>query len=97
MAPASPAPGTRERIDIRLRHDQKSAIERAAAIRGLTLTDFIVQNSVADAHRTIREHETWTLDRADAESFFNALLNPPQPNNQLVKAAQRYRQHFLRG
>jgi hypothetical protein len=55
----------RERIDIRLRPEQKTEIERAAHIKGLTITDFIIQNAVTNARQAIREYETWTLERPD--------------------------------
>jgi uncharacterized protein (DUF1778 family) len=85
----------RERIDVRLQPEQKSEIERAAQIKGLTLTDFIVQNAIANARQTIREHETWTLERPDAEIFAAALMEPAALGSQLARAAKRYRGRFL--
>ena len=91
-AKIKPQRATRERIDVRLGPDQKSSIERAAQLKGLTVTDFIVQKAVADASRIIREHETWTLERSDADLFLNALLHPPTPAPRLRAAAKRYRE-----
>jgi uncharacterized protein (DUF1778 family) len=87
----------RERIDVRLRPEQKSEIERAAHIKGLTVTDFIVQNAVASARQAIREYETWTLDRPDAEIFAAALAEPVMLGPQLALAAKRYRERFIEG
>jgi len=93
MATASPlqksASPARERIDVRLRPDQKSEIERAAYLRGLTITDFILLNAIENARQTIREHESWTLQAADAELFAAALAAPPDPGPQLRHLAQR--------
>ena len=86
---------TRERIDIRLRPEQKIFIEKAAHIKGLTLTDFIIQNAVENAKQAIREYETWTLERPDAELFAAALMNPPAIGPQLTQAAKRYKDRFL--
>jgi uncharacterized protein (DUF1778 family) len=86
---------TRQRIDVRLRPEQKSEIERAAHIQGLTLTDFIVQNAVANARQTIREFETWTLERPDAEIFAAALMQPATLGPQLTQAAKRHKERFL--
>ncbi len=86
----------RERIDVRLRPEQKAEIERAAEIKGLTVTDFIVQNAVANARQAIREHETWTLERPDAELFAAALMKPAKPGPRLAAAAKRYKEHFVR-
>ena len=85
----------RERIDVRLRPEQKTFIEKAAHIKGLTLTDFIIQNAVENAKQAIREYETWTLERPDAELFAAALTNPPALGPQLTQAAKRYRERFL--
>lgn len=85
----------RERIDVRLRPEQKTEIERAAQIRGLTVTDFIIQNAVANARQTIREYETWILERPDAEIFAAALTKPAKPGPRLRGAAKRYRERFV--
>jgi uncharacterized protein (DUF1778 family) len=86
---------SRERIDVRLRPEQKSEIERAAQIKGLTVTDFIIQNAIANARQAIREYETWTLERPDAEIFAAALTQPAKPGPKLAQAAQRYKKQFL--
>jgi uncharacterized protein (DUF1778 family) len=85
----------RERIDIRLRPEQKTEIERAAQIKGLTVTDFIIQNAVANARQAIREYETWTLERPDAEIFAAALMEPATLGPQLTQAAKNYKERFL--
>jgi len=87
----------RERIDVRLRPEQKTFIERAAGIKGLSVTDFIIQNAVENATRTIREYETWTLERADAELFFTTLIQPPAPGPHLMRSAKRYKERYLHG
>jgi uncharacterized protein (DUF1778 family) len=86
----------RQRIDVRLRPEQKSEIERAAQIKGLTVTDFIVQNAVANARQTIREYDAWTLERPDAEIFAAALMEPAVLGPHLAQAAKNYRRRFLK-
>ena len=85
----------RERIDVRLRPEQKAEIERAAHIKGLTVTDFIIQNAVTNARQAIREYETWTLERPDAELFAAALMEPVALGPQLTQAAKRYKERFV--
>ena len=80
-----------ERIDVRLRPEQKSDIERAAQIKGLTVTDFILQYALDNARQTIREYETWTLERPDAEIFAAALAQPAKLGPQLARAAKRWK------
>lgn len=86
---------TSERIDVRLRPELKLEIEKAAHIKGLTVTDFIIQNALENARRTIRDYETWTLEIPDAEIFAAALMAPAKPGPQLTQAAKRYKEQFL--
>jgi uncharacterized protein (DUF1778 family) len=80
-----------ERTEARLRPDQKMRIERAANLKGLSISDFMVQNAEEAAIRTIQEYESWTLDTKDRDLFIEALLNPPPPNARLRAAADRYK------
>lgn len=80
-----------ERTEARLRPDQKMRIERAANLKGLSISDFMVQNAEEAAIRTIQEYESWTLDTKDRDLFIEALLNPPPPNARLRAAADRFK------
>jgi uncharacterized protein (DUF1778 family) len=80
-----------ERTEARLRPDQKARIEFAANLRGLSVSDFIVQHAEEAAIRTIQQYESWTLDARDRDFFIEALLNPPQPGSRLKSAAERFR------
>ena len=51
-----------ERIEARLLPDQKLRIERAAAIKGVSVSDFIVQTADEVAIRILQQHESWTLE-----------------------------------
>jgi len=84
----------RDRIDVRLRPEQKMEIEKAASIKGLTMTDFIIQNAVANARQTIREYESWALEGPDAELFAKALMEPATLGPQLSRVAKRYKERF---
>jgi uncharacterized protein (DUF1778 family) len=79
-----------ERIEARLQPAQKERLEYAASLKGISVSDFMVQSAEAAAIVTIREHETWTLTPQDRDLFVNALLNPPEPNERIRAATQRY-------
>jgi uncharacterized protein (DUF1778 family) len=81
-----------ERTEARLRPDQKARIERAANLKGLSLSDFMVQNADEAAIKTIQQYESWTLDNRDRDLFIEALLNPPRPSARLRGAAARYKE-----
>ena len=81
-----------QRTEARLLPDQKKRIERAARIKGLSISDFIVQNADEAAIKTIRQHESWTLESHDRDVLIKALLNPAKPGPRLKLAAKRYRE-----
>jgi uncharacterized protein (DUF1778 family) len=84
-----------ERLEVRTTAAQKRLIERAAELRGTSVTDFVVSNIQAAAAETIREFESLFLHDEAREVFVKALLNPPQPNEALKAAAARHKQMGL--
>ena len=82
----------KERLEARLTPEQKSHIERAAQIRGTSISDFVVLSADEAAIRTIREQEVLRLSERDRKVFVDLLLNPPAPSARLVAAAKRYKQ-----
>jgi uncharacterized protein (DUF1778 family) len=78
------------RLEARLLPQQKLRIERAASLRGLSVSDFVVQIAVEAATRTISEHETMELTQRDQVAFIKALVSPPAPNARLRKEMKQY-------
>jgi len=92
---STPAPARArklERIEARVRPEQKTEIERASSLQGTSVSDFVVQNALEAAQRVIREHEVWMLRGADSAMFVDVLLHPPEPNARMKEAARRYKQ-----
>ena len=81
-----------ERTEARLLPEQKKRIERAARLKGLSLSDFIVQHADEAAIKTIQSHTSWTLDEQDRDHFVQALLNPPEPSARMKAAVKRYKE-----
>jgi uncharacterized protein (DUF1778 family) len=79
------------RLGARITPEQKALFERAAALIGRSLTDFVVSSAQEIAARTIREHEVMTLSARDSKALVDALLNPPAPGPRLRAAARRYK------
>jgi len=82
-----------ERTEARLLPEQKKRIERAARLRGLSLSDFIVQHADEAARKTIQEHTSWVLGDRDRDIFVQALLNPPKPSTRMKEAVRRYKKY----
>jgi uncharacterized protein (DUF1778 family) len=80
------------RLEARITDEQKSVLARAAALSGRSLSDFVVAAAQDAATKVIQEQTTIRLAETDRDLFVGALLNPPQPNARLRKAAKAYRQ-----
>ncbi|MGH7075884.1 MAG: DUF1778 domain-containing protein [Stellaceae bacterium] len=89
---SQPAEVKRDRMHLRLDAKAKRTLERAAAYEETSVSDFVLANAVAAAERVIDSHEKITLSAKDWEVFYDALINPPEPNEKLNEAARRYRE-----
>ena len=79
-----------DRISVRLSPQSKRTLERAAAYADKTVTDFVLDSALKSADALVRKHEVITLEAADWDVFYAALLNPPKPNAKLRKALAWY-------
>ena len=79
-----------ERINLRLSETAKRRIEHAASVEGKTVSAFIVSSALENAEKTVRRHETVALAREDATRFFDALADPPPPNDRLRAALEEH-------
>jgi len=80
-----------QRLETRVTAEQKNLIERAAALQGRTITDFVLTSVQDAARRTIEEHQKLELSVRDSEAFVEALLNPRPFNDRLRDTVRRYR------
>jgi uncharacterized protein (DUF1778 family) len=82
--------GKMERLEARIAPQQKKLLERAANLRGTSLTNFVLASTQQAATATISEFETLTLHGEASRQFADLLLNPPKPNHALRAAAKRH-------
>ena len=68
-----------ERINFRLDKSKKRVIERAAAIKGLSLTDFVEMTLYREASEVVESEEVVVLSDRDRDAFLRALDAPPKP------------------
>jgi uncharacterized protein (DUF1778 family) len=83
-----------ERLEARLTPAQKQLIERAAALRGTSVTEFVVVSAQAAAASAIKDFEVLRLRDEAREVFINAILNPPAPTQAAHRAAERYKKNM---
>src|SRR5690242_18150651 len=78
------------RLETRVTAEQKALIERAAALQGRTVTDFVLASAQEAARRAIEEYEVIRLSVRDSEAFVEALLNPREPSERMRRAVAKY-------
>ena len=78
-------------FEVRVSAAQKSMFQQAATLSGRTLlSEFVVTSAQDAARRVIAEHESIQLSREERQAFVQALLQPPEPNARLKRAAKAY-------
>ncbi len=80
-----------ERITARVSEQVKATITVAADIVGATLNQFLIQAALEKAENIIEKDKMIYLSDRDAQVFFDALDNPPEPNTKLKSAFERYK------
>lgn len=79
------------RLDIRLSLEQKLLFEKAAYLGGYkNFTDFVILTVQEKAIKIIEESERVVASQRDQEVLFNALMNAPKPNKDLLVAKDEY-------
>lgn len=75
------------RLEARTQPSVKDAISRAATLSGVEVSAFVVSAAYKAAQMTLEAHKVTALESAaDRAAFFDALENPPKPNDRLRKA-----------
>lgn len=80
-----------ERLEARVTPEQKQLIEYAAALKGATVTDFLLSSVQDAAKKAIEDHQIFILTRSDSEVFVRELLSPTPANERLKDTVDRYK------
>jgi uncharacterized protein (DUF1778 family) len=83
------------RLEARITAEQKDLIERAAAYQGRTVSDFVVDTLQDAAKAVIHEYEVLRLNGSQSRAFVERLLEPPEPNEALERAAKQWREDVI--
>ena len=71
----------KERIDIRV--NSNTIIERAAELKQIPLSQYILSTSLKQAQIDLAENEVFLLSIQNRDIVIQALENPPEPNDAL--------------
>jgi uncharacterized protein (DUF1778 family) len=97
LAQPSEESGKSERIYARVTPRQKSLIQRAAELKGLSISDYMIVNLEREAEQTIATTQIIELTAKDSLKLVEMLLNPPEPSENMKKAARRYQELTQQG
>ncbi|AEL08312.1 DUF1778 domain-containing protein [Xanthomonas campestris pv. campestris] len=88
MSTPNTTPGKRETLNLRIKPEERSLIDRAAKARGKNRTDFMLDAARSAAEEALLD-QTLIAASPDAYAAFLARLDmPPQPNARLRKTMQ---------
>jgi uncharacterized protein (DUF1778 family) len=79
-----------DRIVSRIPRYNRVVIEKAAAIYGATINQFIVQSALDRASEIMSREELLQLSDHDAQIFLDAVDKPPLPNKELIEAINQH-------
>lgn len=78
------------RLEARIPTHIYDLMQRAARLRGMTLTGYLIATAGEEARRVVDDVEVMRLAREDQIRFAEALIDPPRPNDRLARAAKRH-------
>ena len=82
-----------ERLQARVAPDVHATLKRAAEMEGRSVSDFVIAAAHASAQRAIENAQIIRLSVEDQRRFAEALINPPEPNEALRRAAKLHAEH----
>lgn len=78
------------RLEARLPASAYALLKRAAALKGRSITDFVVSAAQDAAQRVIEDEGLIRLSTEDQVRFAQALIKPPAPNAALKRAMRQH-------
>jgi uncharacterized protein (DUF1778 family) len=76
------------RIELRIKAEEKALLARAAALEHLDLTGFILRSVMPQARAVIEKAERLELSERDSLKVLDLLEHPPKPSARLRRAAK---------
>ena len=86
-----------DRVAARVPEDVKKRWQRAATMRGQTLTDFLIVAANTATDETFLEHERIELSQRDQIKLAEMLVRPPKINAAMSRAIQTRLEHMQAG
>lgn len=84
------------RLEAKVNPEIYQLLKQAAAVRGRTLTDFVISVAFEEAKRTLSEHRTIQLSLRDQELLVEHLNASFEPNASMKEAFDLHEQFMQR-
>ena len=82
------------RIDLRVTQEQKELLEKAASLRGISLSAYTLLHLLPIAKQDIDTQERLILSDRDRDLFMSIMENPPELQGNLKTAIKKYRDKY---
>lgn len=82
------------RIDLRVTQEQKELLEKAASLRGISLSAYTLLYLLPAAKQEIDTYERLVLSNRDRDLFMSMIENPPELKGKLKTAIEKYQQKY---
>jgi len=82
------------RIDLRVTQEQKAILERAASLKGVSLSAYTLFHVLPTAQKEIDAQERLILSDRDRDLFMSVMENPPELTGKLKSAIRKYREKY---
>ena len=82
------------RIDLRVTQEQKELLEKAASLRGISLSAYTLLHLLPIAKQDIDTQERLILSDRDRDLFMPIMENPPELQGNLKTAIKKYRDKY---
>ena len=79
-----------DRLEMRLLREEKALLACAAQLKGVKLSQFVLEAALQRARRVIAEAEQVATSAAGYKDVLDALAKPPKPTKVLIAAMRDY-------
>lgn len=74
-----------DRINLRITREAKELMEQAAALQGMSLTQFIITAAAARAREVIDQYQSVRISDRQSAEFIEQVMRPLPPQHALVE------------
>lgn len=83
-----------KRIDLRVTSEQKELLERAADLKGMSLSAYLLSQGLTVAQADLEAHQKLVLSDRDRDLFLELMASPPEPLPALFEAMRKFQEEY---